>query len=153
MEHLERQLNDTIPSMLSPSNGGCNRSRFNIMTVGPRCIGKTTFLESLLKDYVPDGVVNKSSRRNIIETPGLEWPREETNKVHIIGVGRALLSSVDLVMYDSYGYGDMVDNQEAVDVIRSHLMLAHANWRKLDVQVLAKSSRDIELILHRLMFY
>ena len=153
MEHLDRQLKVTASSMLSQLNSGCNRSRFNVMTVGPCCIGKTMFLESLLKDYVSDDVNNhKSPRTNISESPGLEWQGDETDKLQVMEVGQARLSSVDLVIYDSNGYGDIVNNQEAIDVIRSHLMLAHANWRKLDVQVLVNRSKDIEFTIYWLIF-
>lgn len=143
-EHLDKQLKSKTTNMSSLLGGGKNRTRFNVMTVGQRCMGKTTFLDSLLRDYVADDIdAFKTSRSDDSEAPNSGSQKNESDTLSISEIGRVQLNSVDLVMYDSCGYGDFINNQDAVDVIRSHLIRAHADWRSLDVQVLSERNSSV----------
>jgi septin family protein len=105
------------------------------MTVGQRSTGKATFLKSLVQNYADENfTITKSVRR--AEAPG---DANQVDKVRVVEVGRTPVTIgsdlVDLVMYDSLGFGDFINNQDAVASIRNHVLESHAHWRNLDVQV------------------
>lgn len=120
--------------VLRPVDAGGHRVRFNIMTVGQRSMGKSTFLKSMLRDYVSDFDIEKPPAMQK-DTRILSPHYSEADTVRVVEVGRAEVNSVDLVMYDGQGYGDFINNQDAVDTIRNHLIKQHASWRNLDIQV------------------
>lgn len=112
------------------------RLRLNVMTVGQRGTGKATFLKSLVQNYADDNfTITKPVWRS--EIPGVD---ERVEKVRVVEVGRTPVTIgtdlVDLVMYDSLGFGDFINNQDAVASIRNHVVESHAHWRNLDVQVI-----------------
>jgi septin family protein len=121
--------------MASSQDRGNGRLRLNVMTVGQRSTGKATFLKSLVQNYADENfTITKSVRR--AEAPG---DANKVDKVRVVEVGRTPVTIgsdlVDLVMYDSLGFGDFINNQDAVASIRNHVLESHAHWRNLDVQV------------------
>ena len=103
--------------------------RFNILVVGESGLGKTTFLVTLLKKYCSD-----------LEqlAPRLRSPPHKT--IEIGEIGRFLLKTtsgdiVEVVLYDSPGYGDFVNNQESIDQVRTNLLHRHEHWLQLDLPV------------------
>jgi septin family protein len=121
--------------MASSQDRGNGRLRLNVMTVGQRSTGKATFLKSLVQNYADENfTITKSVRR--AEAPG---DANQVDKVRVVEVGRTPVTIgsdlVDLVMYDSLGFGDFINNQDAVASIRNHVLESHAHWRNLDVQV------------------
>ena len=121
--------------MASPRDPANGRLRLNIMTVGQRSTGKATFLKSLVQNYTDENftIVKPTWRA---EAPGDDG---RIDKVRVVEVGRTPVAigtgTVDLVMYDSLGFGDFINNQDAVASIRNYVLMSHAHWRNLDVQV------------------
>jgi septin family protein len=121
--------------MANPQDRGTGRHRLNVMTVGQRSTGKATFLKSLVQNYTDENfTITKPVWR--AEAPGDDIRVE---KVRVVEVGRTPVAIgtdlVDLVMYDSLGFGDFINNQDAVASIRNYVLESHAHWRNLDVQV------------------
>ena len=87
----------------------------------------------MLKGYISEDFDIKNPVATMKKS--LSTSPQDPDKLRIVEIGRAEVNSVDLVMYDSYGYGDLINNQETVDSMRNHLILSHANWRNLDIQV------------------
>jgi septin family protein len=121
--------------MASSQDRGNGRLRLNVMTVGQRSTGKATFLKSLVQNYADENfTITKPVRR--AEAPGDD---NKVEKVRVVEVGRTPVAIgsdlVDLVMYDSLGFGDFINNQDAVASIRNYVLESHAHWRNLDVQV------------------
>jgi septin family protein len=121
--------------MASSQDRGNGRLRLNVMTVGQRSTGKATFLKSLVQNYADENfTITKSVRR--AEAPGDD---NKVEKVRVVEVGRTPVTIgsdlVDLIMYDSLGFGDFINNQDAVASIRNYVLESHAHWRNLDVQV------------------
>jgi septin family protein len=108
------------------------KTRFNIMAIGPNGIGKTTFLKALLQGYASK--VNIDGEQNI----HLRKQVGEKETLKIVQTGSAELNSENIStikIYESLGYGDFINNENAIETISSYLVNAHANWRDLDAQV------------------
>ena len=127
--------------MTDRTDSGKGKIRFNILTVGQRSTGRATFLRSLLRNY---GVDDLRLIRGISSPEKHQYQKAvdvfKPDKVQIAEVGRSVIatadnSKLDLVLYDSLGYGDFINNQDAVETIRNYVLEKHANWRGLDMQV------------------
>jgi septin family protein len=115
------------------------KTRFNIMAIGPNGIGKTTFLKALLQGYA--NKVNINGEQNI----HLRKQVDEEETLQVVQTGSAELNSENIStikVYESLGYGDFINNENAIKTIFNYLVDAHANWRDLDAQV-SKSSFDL----------
>ena len=127
--------------MTDRTDSGKGKIRFNILTVGQRSTGRATFLRSLLRNYGVDDLrlirgMTSPEKRQYQKVDDVLKP----DKVRIAEVGRSVIATadsnkVDLVLYDSLGYGDFINNQDAVETIRNYVLEKHACWRGLDMQV------------------
>lgn len=107
------------------------KTRFNVMACGPQAIGKSTFLASLLQGYESNEVEPKIDSKLMID---------EEDNLQIIQRGSVELNNEDngklqVFMYESQGYADFINNDNAIDTICDFLVRSHAKWRDLDVQV------------------
>lgn len=127
--------------MTDRTDSGKGKIRFNILTVGQRSTGRATFLRSLLRNY---GVDDLRLIRGMTSPEKRQYQKADDvlnpDKVRIAEVGRSVIATVDnnkldLVLYDSLGYGDFINNQDAVETIRNYVLEKHACWRGLDMQV------------------
>lgn len=120
--------------MLKIKESRGDKIRFNLMLVGQNGTGKTSFLASLLDGYASHNFNTYSS-----ETPAARLERKkgavDVTKVGRVEVNTESSNSVSIIIYESHGYGDFINNQHAVSTIRDHLMKTHASWRNLDAQV------------------
>jgi septin family protein len=127
--------------MTDRTDSGKGKIRFNILTVGQRSTGRATFLRSLLRNYGVDDLrlirgMTSPEKRQYQKVDDVLKP----DKVRIAEVGRSVIATadnnkLDLVLYDSLGYGDFINNQDAVETIRNYVLEKHACWRGLDMQV------------------
>lgn len=127
--------------MADRTDSGKGKIRFNILTVGQRSTGRATFLRSLLRNYGVDDLrlirgMTSPEKRQYQKVDDVFKP----DKVRITEVGRSVIATadnnkLDLVLYDSLGYGDFINNQDAVETIRNYVLEKHACWRGLDMQV------------------
>ena len=134
--------------MTDRTDSGKGKIRFNILTVGQRSTGRATFLRSLLRNYGVDDLrlirgMTSPEKRQYQKVDDVLKP----DKVRIAEVGRSVIATadnnkLDLVLYDSLGYGDFINNQDAVETIRNYVLEKHACWRGLDMQV----SHHIDLL-------
>ena len=129
------------------TDSGKGKIRFNILTVGQRSTGRATFLRSLLRNY---GVDDLRLIRGVTSPEKHQYQKAvdvlKPDKVQIAEVGRSAVATaddnkLDLVFYDSLGYGDFINNEDAVETIRNYILEKHACWRGLDMQV----SHNIDL--------
>jgi septin family protein len=134
--------------MTDRTDSGKGKIRFNILTVGQRSTGRATFLRSLLRNY---GVDDLRLIRGMTSPEKRQYQKADDvlkpDKVRIAEVGRSVIATadsnkLDLVLYDSLGYGDFINNQDAVETIRNYVLEKHACWRGLDMQV----SNHIDLL-------
>eukprot|EP01041_Mallomonas_annulata_P009136 gene9136-18926_t len=109
--------------------------RFNIMVVGESGQGKTTFLKALLKRYVKDLVV----------TSNIHGDRP-SKTVEISEIGSFIVDTdvgeCDVCLFDTPGYGDHINNQNAIDLIYNYLDFHHNKWRNIDAHAMTISERN-----------
>ena len=94
--------------------------RFNIMVVGETGSGKTTFLRTMFKQYSVDEIIRSE----------MSAPTEKTVEIQNIGSfiipPNPIACQVHLI--DSPGFGDYIDNHEAVHKVRDYLQDKHHSW-------------------------
>jgi septin family protein len=110
------------------------KTRFNIMALGPHGSGKSTFLSSLLQGYAKEVITD--CRQNIDSQKEVG----EGEALQIVLTGSAELNSennnaIKVFVYESLGYADFINNDNAIETISNYLVDSHANWRDLDAQV------------------
>ena len=100
--------------------GKPNTIRFNIMVVGETGSGKTTFLKTLFKAYCNSEIIRNELNSKTIKT------------VKIEEIGCFILETealdCEVHLFDSPGYGDYINNQNAIETVRNHLERAHRLW-------------------------
>ncbi|KAJ1402305.1 Septin-type guanine nucleotide-binding (G) domain-containing protein [Ochromonadaceae sp. CCMP2298] len=91
--------------------------RFNTMVVGETGSGKTTFLKTLFKSY-GEVVVSEGEKSG------------NTVKIEEIGAFTLETQTIDceVHLFDSPGYGDYINNQDAIETVKRHLEGAHRSW-------------------------
>jgi len=107
--------------------------RFNIMVAGESGQGKTTFLKALLRKYVR-GI-------NISTLDG-----KTTKTVEISQIGSFIVDTdvgeCEVFLHDTPGYGDYINNKDAIDLVHGYLDERHRRWRNLDVQAMTVEQRN-----------
>lgn len=95
--------------------------RFNIMVVGETGSGKTTFLRTLFKKYCTSDIFFKSDLYSMT-----------VKTVTIEEIGSFVLESpaqdCEVHLFDSPGYGDYINNQNAIEVVKDNLVASHDAW-------------------------
>ena len=109
--------------------------RFNIMVVGETGSGKSTFLKTLFRKYL--------SEHQIIEA-GLNSATIKTVSIERIGKFSLPAENQDcnIHLFDSPGYGDYINNQNAIETVRNYLEQAHQDWLELNGNMLCESERN-----------
>lgn len=90
------------------------------MVVGETGSGKTTFLKTLFKAYCGSNIVRSELCAKTVKT------------VKIEEIGCFVLDTpaldCEVHLFDSPGYGDYINNQNAIETVKSHLEDAHKSW-------------------------
>lgn len=125
--------------MLRINPGRFPAIRFNIMVVGPTGSGKTTFLMTLFKRYVDD--VNA-----IITYNSMDFNNRTTKTVRMERIGAFKLHSeavdCEISLYDSVGFGDSINNDEAINYVRDYLARAHEEWLSFNGNCVKEKDRN-----------
>lgn len=116
--------------------------RFNIMTVGEKGSGKSTFLKSIFCDYIENIDIDNidSSCLKIVNVASFEIPSDTgLLKFHVYGAA---------------GYGDKIDNSSCFGDVRRDLLDRHKNWRELDGQVMTDEERvSLDSRIHCIFYF
>ena len=94
--------------------------RLNIMVVGETGSGKTTFLKTLFKLYCGNKIIRAE----------LATKTMKTVKIEEVGFFTLETPALDceVHLFDSPGYGDYINNQNAIETVKRHLEQAHDAW-------------------------
>ncbi len=101
-------------------------------------------LKTIFKEYTDDEIILKGERRT-------EGHISKTVQIEQIGTFtlRSVSGDCKVHLYDSPGYGDFVNNQTAIDRVRSFLITAHERWVNIDGNVMSEQVPTHGLVLHR----
>lgn len=94
--------------------------RLNIMVVGETGSGKTTFLKTLFKVYCGNKIIRAELCSKTIKTVKIE-------EIGFFTLETAALDC-EVHLFDSPGYGDYINNQDAIETVKGHLEQAHNAW-------------------------
>lgn len=112
--------------------------RVNFMVAGTGGIGKSTFLDLLFRTY------QKSS---MMHEPTLDISKSFQRTVSIKEVNDFILKTTNVNVHchlvDTPGYGDSINNQNAINDIKVYLEDAHRRWTTLDVRTMTKQVRTL----------
>jgi len=94
--------------------------RLNIMVVGETGSGKTTFLKTLFKLYCGNKIIRAELAAKTMKTV----------KIEEVGFFTLETPALDceVHLFDSPGYGDYINNQNAIETVKRHLEQAHDAW-------------------------
>lgn len=106
-----------VPCDVEP--GASDSFRFNIMVAGESGLGKTTFLNTLLQEIG----IEFDAERNPPQKTSRIMELALVEKKDIKGV-----KSIMFGIYDTPGYGDLVNNQPSFDLIKDDLSRRHRLW-------------------------
>jgi septin family protein len=125
-------------------SGKLSAVRFNIMVVGECGNGKTTMLRALFRRYSDKTIAKK-------EFTG----KRQTIRIEEIGQFTLPAENldIDVHLYDSPGYGDQINNQSAIDDVRTFLVAAHMHWLQVNGNHLTESERNQQDVRIHLLFY
>lgn len=97
--------------------------RFNLLVVGETKSGKRTFLKTLFQPYCGFDVVTKVGSHRL-------------GHVRIKEIGNFVLESLNqdcrVHLYDSSGFGDYINNTDAVTTVKEYVENAHRAWYAMD---------------------
>ena len=108
-----------------------DKVRLNLMVIGESGLGKTTFLECLLRKYDPN--TDSELQTSIAD---------KTNNIEKVGNFELVSENGDaleIFAYDSPGYGDFINNQECIDKIKAYILKCHKQWKELDPQSMTEA--------------
>lgn len=105
------------------------------MVVGETGTGKSTFLRTLFRRYLNDDEIIRA---------GLNKKPSKTVQIEEIGRFSLPADSLDcnVHLYDSRGYGDYMNNANAIGTVRSYLEEAHNNWLELNGNMMTEADRN-----------
>lgn len=109
--------------------------RLNICVSGESGNGKTTFCYSILKKYV-----NSAKERDF-------YSRQTRQTVRIEEVGKFELkadngeTTLIVSFFDTRGYGDFVNNKDAVDNVKNFITGKHQAWLSIKGQEFSDEAR------------
>lgn len=117
--------------------GKGKRFRFNVMVVGESGQGKTTFLKTLLRKYCGETVNVDPAAQNL----------RSKKTVEIANIGSFVVKTdvgdCEIFLYDTPGYGDFINNQNAIDLVGKYLDNGHYLWRNIDGQGMTMEERNM----------
>ena len=119
--------------------------RFNVLTVGESGLGKTTFLKTLLRKFVPAGEMNQHFV--------WKWCNDESGspsnshvRLQTTGPFQLMSESANqdlrLSLYNAKGFGDAIDNSSAVQTCHDFIVDKHKAWLQVEGQALSTSVRN-----------
>jgi len=108
--------------------------RFNIMVVGETGSGKTTFLKTLFKAYCQNEIIRSELTAKTVKTV----------KIEEIGLFTLESEALDceVHLFDSPGYGDYINNQNAIETVKNHLSEAHIAWLGTNGNQMTEKTRN-----------
>lgn len=94
--------------------------RMNMMVVGETGSGKTTFLKTLFKLYCGNKIIRAELSSKTVKTV----------KIEEIGFFTLSTQALDceIHLFDSPGYGDFINNLDAIETVKSFLEQGHKAW-------------------------
>lgn len=117
--------------------------RFNIMVAGESGLGKTTFLRSILQNIWSEEI-NLDPK---IKIKSASWLFGTTKTVEICELGTFLKESkhgsIKFTLFDTPGYGDHLNNQDACDILTRDLQARHLKWSA----TMRTSSGEVDYLL------
>lgn len=93
---------------------------FNLVVVGETGAGKTTFLKTLFKSYCDDEIINSELSQDAFITVKIESLDAFTMDTPSL--------DVNVHLYDFPGYGDCINNLNAIKTIKEYIENAHRSW-------------------------
>lgn len=90
------------------------------MVVGETGSGKTTFLKTLFKLYCGNKIIRAELSSKTVKTV----------KIEEIGFFTLATQALDceIHLFDSPGYGDFINNLDAIETVKSYLEQGHTAW-------------------------
>lgn len=111
-------------SLQMVDDGRAKMTRFNLMVAGESGLGKTTFLHTVLQDFHPDKLnLNTPKRCQMSKTTSIH---DLDSFVHVAKHG-----DFEIHLFDTPGYGDFLDTNKSIKVIKNDLIKRHEKWIKL----------------------
>ena len=104
--------------------------RFNIMVAGHEALGKTTFLKLMFRRYKK------------LEGAEFVYAKKQRSRTLQIGqVGHFTLEghqNIEVYLVDTPGYGNELNNQDAIQVIQNYLESKHRKWITMDKRTISR---------------
>jgi len=122
---------------------------------GESGLGKTTFLNTLLKDLLKEELLIPN-RSNLGPGPAKTLEISEIGAVHDLEYDQGGNSSkVSIHLFDTPGYGDKINNQESIDHIQCDLYKRHQKWIGLrkDFQFVEADCRNQDERIHVCLYF
>eukprot|EP01040_Poterioochromonas_malhamensis_P010551 gene10551-11488_t len=115
------------------------------MVCGESGVGKTTFCYSIVKKFIE-------------ATKKSEFSKSTAKTVEISNVGEFVLQAENnqaciVHVFDSVGYGDMLDNQLAAFKVKDYIVARHRDWLKVKGQETTDEERNQSDTRIHLVFY
>ena len=114
--------------------------RFNFMVAGATGIGKSSFIVSFLRQ------VSEGKMTNL--------PSTTIRTTEINEVGRFVNNGHMVCCYDSFGIGDLINNDQSIKTIKDYLINQHKDWLDLDKNLMKeKEINEADGRIHCIFYF